>query len=89
MFYASLADDMSKLPTWARAPKGKGVTEKLRKDLLEELRGTDLVSRLRRFKSWQAIVLALLDYDEALAKEKVSGVVGAHTARYSKQYTLR
>ena len=82
-------DDMAILPEWARAPKGKGVTDKLRGDLLDALQGQDLPAAVLKARSWQALVLNLIAFDAAFAERQISSVLTQHRARFSKRYTLR
>jgi hypothetical protein len=84
-----LVPEMAKLPPWAQAPKGKGVTEKLRSDLMTELRDRPVPDDFARQRSWQGAVLALIAFDPELAKRLVTKVVDAHNKRYSKVYSIK
>lgn len=81
----------AKLPVWARPPRGKGVTGALRTAVVAELGSRRIVSgdfNPKLFRSYQALVLGLIERDAQVAERVVTKVLSEYRRKHSKRYSL-
>ncbi len=79
------------LPHWAVAPKGKGVSNHLRNQLLAELANQKIHVdwwRPVKSKTWTSLVNALVENEPAIAERLIRETIDQHRRKYSKQYPL-
>ena len=81
----------AKLPAWAHPPRGKGVTQALRTAVVAELAALRVVFpdfKPKQFRSYQALVLALIAQNPTTAERVVTGVLANYRRKHSKRYSL-
>ncbi len=92
MFFEDNWEEVTaKLPPWAHPPKGKGVTQALRTALIAELAEQRIVSadfKPKSSRSYQALVLKMIEFDSAMAERVVTKVLTNYRRKHSKRYSL-
>lgn len=89
---AIAAEEDMALPAWALPPKGKGVADHLKKQLLELLDQSRVDMgwwRRTKSKTWTSLINGLLVNDKSGAGEDCARrILAEHRKRFSKQYAL-